>query len=168
MRRRTILGTALASAVFPFGAGAVPARQSVAAGGMHFAWRHADDRLIATLTAPTAGWLAVGFNEERRLRGTRFVIAHVSAGTAHAELHLAQVPHHRNIIDLGGSPDLDVLEHDYREGISRLVVSLPSSGSGPHSLALRPGVEFHVMLAWSHARDFDHHSAWRGHLDIIL
>ncbi len=168
MHRRTILGTALASAMFPFAASAVPARQAVTAGGMHFTWRHEQDRFIATLRAPTQGWLAAGFNERQQLKGTRFVIAHVSTGAAKAELHLAEVPTHRNIEDLGGQPDLQVHEHDYANGMSHLVFSLPANGDGPHSLALQPGAEFHLMLAWSHARDFDHHSAWRGHFDVIL
>lgn len=168
MLRRTVVGSVLTAMFFPFAASSAAARQVLTAGGMRFDWRHVDGRFVAILQGPTSGWIAVGFNERRRLAGTRFVIAHVSTGEALAELHHAEVPTHRNVTEFGAKPDLRITDHGYDGHVSRLAFTLPLEGRGAHSLSLTPGTESYVMLAWSHARDFEHHSAWRGHFDVIL
>lgn len=136
--------------------------------GVEFTWRHEADRVRGTLTAPTDGWIAVGFNEISSLRNTWFVIAAVSASPIRAEEHIALVPAHKNIADLGLEPGLEHVSGYYRDGRSRLEFSLPHTRPKRPSLRLDPGAGIYLMLAWSHEPDFDHHSAWRRHYDIVL
>lgn len=136
--------------------------------GMTLRWRHADDRFYAELFAPTDGWLAVGFNERATLAGTRFVIGHIKGGEPYAEVHLAQPPQHRNVQELGGQPDLQLIDGDIKNGVSRIQFSLPQQGTAPYALNLAPGQTIHLMLAWSQDPDFTHHSAMRVHLPLAL
>ncbi len=141
---------------------------SIAEGGMTFTWVHAGGRLHGTLTAPTRGWLAVGFNDARALEGTRFFIAVVAGAAPVAEVHVALVPEHPPIEALGGRSGLADVAGAFAGGVSRATFSLPEVGGAPYAADLRAGARTHLMLAWSHGPEFDHHSAWRGHFDMVL
>ena len=141
---------------------------SIKTAGVIFAWHHANNRLVATLSAPTAGWIAVGFNTSPGLRNTRFVIADVASRPIRAEEHLALVPDHPEITSLGLTPALAELRGRFSDGRSQLSFTLPHFIPGPPPLELAPGRISHLMLAWSQDRDFDHHSAWRRHFEITL
>ena len=141
---------------------------SIAEGGMTFTWTHAGERLRGTLAAPTRGWLAVGFNDARTLEGTRFVIAAVAGAPPVAEVHVALVPEHPPIEALGGRSGLADVAGVFAGGMSRATFSLPEVGGAPYAADLRAGARTHLMLAWSHGSEFEHHSAWRGHFDVVL
>ena len=69
--------------------------------GVSFAWRHQEQALVANLKAPIRGWIAAGFNESPKLKNTRFIIAAVSTSPVRVEEHLARVPEHRSVEELG-------------------------------------------------------------------
>ena len=136
--------------------------------GVTFLWRHEGNRLWATLTAPTPGWIAAGFNETSALHNTRFVIAAVSVSPIRVEEHIALVPDHRPVAALGMPPALGDARGAYENGTSRLGFSLPQAIPGRPTLDLAQGAAATLMLAWSHEPDFDHHSAWRRHYAVTL
>ena len=169
MRRRTMLATiggAVLAPMAPSGAQQSSARH-VAIDGVTFDWRHGDDRLYGTLTAPTSGWIAVGFNISRSLKGTRFVIA-VARQKPTAEMHVALVPEHPTIESLGGQSGLADVTGRSDDTQSTVRFSLPHVNAAPFALELSPGTPVYLMLAWSHETDFAHHSAWRRHFDVVL
>lgn len=143
-------------------------RRSVVDDDVTFTWHHQADRLRGTLSAPSAGWIAVGFNEVRTLRNTWFVIASVAAKPIRVEEHIALVPDHRNIVDMGIRSSIDHVSGFHRQGRSQLEFSLPHALPKRPALRLGPGTKTHLMLAWSHEAEFDHHSAWRRHYDVVL
>lgn len=155
---------ALLGAVGLAGSAALAEPRRVAAGGMDFRWIHRDERLHCTLSGKTEGWIAVGFNAARPLANTRFVIAS-AGGSLRIEEHIALVPDHRSVEALGIAPALAATSGQYAYGMSLVAFSLPQQLP---DLNLASGVRTHLMLAWSHHADFDHHSAWRKHFDITL
>lgn len=52
-----------------------PSAEVVELAGMSAALVAEGDALVVTLSAPTDGWLAVGFDTDRDLSGTRLVMA---------------------------------------------------------------------------------------------
>ena len=136
--------------------------------GVSFAWRHETHALIGIVKAPTRGWVAVGFNESSELKNTRFIIAAVSTSPIHVEEHLALVPEHRPVEELGMPATLIHAEGGFTAGVSTLIFTLPHKIPGRPNLNLAPGNTVNVMLAWSMEQDFDHHSAWRRHFTITL
>jgi len=163
----TWLATALAGTTAgPATAGTSP--QTVRARGITFAWRHQRGRLHGRLSAKTTGWLAVGFNDERTLRGTRFVIGHVVSGRTHAEVHIARVPDHAEVGSLGGVSGLADVGGGRTGDETWLTFSLPLRSGGGFEIDLSPGRTVRLMLAWSLSPDFDHHSRLREHRDVVL
>lgn len=136
--------------------------------GVSFSWRHEDERLFARLEAPTQGWIAAGFNDEPSLKNTRFVIAAPSQAPLRAEDHIALVPDHRNVVDLGLSPAVSDIAGTTTSKGSALEFSLPHRFGERPTLTLGPGSRTYLMLAFSHEADFAHHSAWRRHFTITL
>lgn len=143
-------------------------RQSMTRDGVKFSWRHHHDTLIGTLSAPTSGWLAVGFNESPGLRNTRFIIAVTSTSPITAEEHLAGVADHKNVTELGLEPALQTAHGSYIDGRSHLEFQMSHKFADRPALSLAPGTRVQVMLAWSLATAFDHHSAWRKHFPLTL
>ncbi len=142
--------------------------ESHALDGTNLNLSHAAGQLHVRFDAPTKGWIAVGFNENRRLKGTHFVIAAADGGAVRIEEHVALVPDHKAVQDLGISPALGNASVSLKDGRSYLAFSLPHVLPHRPELTLVPGSRVHIMLAWSHSPDFDHHSAWRRHVDIVL
>lgn len=130
------------------------------ADGTEFAWQHAGGRIVCAFAASAGGWIAAGFNAARGLRGTRFVMGAAPPGDV-AE-RLALVPDHI------AAPTPALLDVRIARAGARVQLDFvfPHEISGGPRLA--PGTRAHVMLAWSHDRDFAHHSAWRRHFDVVL
>lgn len=143
-------------------------RQSIIRDDVKFSWRHHHNTLIGSLSAPTSGWLAVGFNELPGLRNTRFIIAVTSISPITAEEHLASVPDHKNVTELGLEPALQTAHGSYIDGRSHLEFQMSHKFADRPALSLAPGSRVQVMLAWSQATAFDHHSAWRKHFPLTL
>ncbi|MEW7007863.1 DOMON domain-containing protein [Lentilitoribacter sp. EG35] len=136
--------------------------------GVTFHWHHHQNRIVGKLTAPTRGWIAVGFNAQNSLKNTRFVMATVSTPAIHIEEHEAGTGGHQSIESLGGKRTVKFVNSEFLDGISCLEFSFPHEISDRPDLDLSPGSPCYLMLAWSNSIDFDHHSAWRQHYKIIL
>ncbi len=142
--------------------------REAAAGGMVFRWRHEGAVLRGQLSAPTPGWLAVGFNDAERLRGTCFVMAQVSEAPPRLELRRAAVPDHGPVADAQVQRDLVLVSDSFGGGASRLDFDLPHRSGDALGVNLRAGAATYLMLAWSRSTDFGHHSAFREHQRVIL
>jgi len=130
---------------------------------VRYEWGHSEERMHSRLQAPTEGWIAVGFNSQRKLKGTRFVIAETSSFPVRVEEHIALVPDHQKVQDLDLLKTVDDVSGSYENGTSKLCFSLPHLFSDQPGLILTPNTQIYIMLAWSLAGEFNHHSAWRRH-----
>ncbi len=131
------------------------------------AW-HEEGRLTSRFTAPTRGWIAVGFNNQRRLKGTRFVIGAMRDGGFYAEEHIAVVPDHPRVQDLGLQSAVERVSGAASGNQTTMQFSLPHLFADSENPTLLSGTSSYLMLAWSHETDFGHHSAWRKHFLIEL
>ncbi len=167
MNRRYFVGALSAAFTVGQNAAAHPFTSLQIDGTTFRAW-HRKDRMFAEFIAPTQGWIAVGFNNEDRLQGTRFVIGAWGNGVFRAEEHIALVPHHSRVQDLGlASAVKDVVGSEVQNG-TKMKFSLPHHFGDSENPRLAPDTDTNLMLAWSQQKDFDHHSFWRRHLTIRL
>ncbi|MEO1016222.1 MAG: DOMON domain-containing protein [Pseudomonadota bacterium] len=170
MKRRCLMLISALGIVMPaYAKSASHQERSIEAGRMVFSWSHSDDRLVVELTAPAPGWLAVGFNAETTLIGTRFVMAAVvPEGEIRAEEHLAVPGGHADITELGGVFGVADLGGKIVEGMSEVSFSLPHRADDANAVTLVAGTPVYLMLAWAHEPEFGHHSAWRRHFEVTL
>jgi len=173
MTKRDFLKLVL-SGFSAFSAGSVqatpkePARNAIEVDDVVFSWRHMQQHLQCHFTVPTAGWLAIGFNDRKGLAGTRFLMAVPSDPTIQPEEHLATPPTHHPVGSHGLQPVIRDIALTYQQGQAGLALSVPHIIQQPRLLHLNPGARAFLMLAWSRAADYGHHSAWRRHFSITL
>lgn len=84
------------------------------------------------------------------------------------EMHVALVPEHPPIETLGGHSGLSDVRGKFSAGVSQVSFSLPTQQGEPYPANLAAGHTTYLMLAWSVAPEFDHHSAWRQQFATVL
>lgn len=164
----TRFGAVASPAIAPINSESIHTKNQIEVEDVRFRWKHRSARIFGSMRAPTNGWVAVGFNDKPQLKGTRFVIGDVSASPIKVEEHIALVPDHQTVQKLDIEPALNNVSGQNDSGTSRLEFSLPHEFRDKPNLVLRPGSYIHLMLAWSHQGNFDHHSTWRRHYNITL
>jgi hypothetical protein len=168
-RLRTSLPVAVAMAVpMLLGAPARAAMPSVSAAGVQFSWTVQGESLHGCMSAATSGWVAVGFNTRTGLQGARLVMGHVVAGRAHAEVHIAQPPRHLHRQTADGHERVSNVSGRQAGGRTHVCFSMPLKPTDTEDVALLRGAPVHLILAWSHEADFDHHSAQRDSVEMML
>ncbi len=165
-RRNFVTGAGMAFSAI--GASASPSIETMSVDGTTFRYWHESGRLFSAFSAPTTGWVAVGFNNEELLEGTRFVIGAMLGGSFHAEEHIAVVPNHSKVQDLGLASAIEDVSGSASDSTTTMRFSLPHLPAGSDNPTLLAGTRSYVMLAWSHHTDFEHHSAWRRHFLMEL
>lgn len=125
---------------------------------MFASWVDEGPVLVVTLSAPTTGWVAIGFNRGPELAGARLVMASVQGATALAEEHVAAPPEHFRVDDLRVRSAREV------SGRTEVTVEVPRVRGVPGELRLDEASVGHLILAFSESDDFQHHSRMRVHL----
>jgi hypothetical protein len=151
----------------PCATSAAPLRQASAA-GVTFEWRVEGEHLSGCLQAPTTGWVAVGFNTRPALDGARLVMGRVAGGHAHAEVHRADPPRHEARRAADGEPLLSHVSGAPSSAGTRLCFRMALRAGFAGDVSLRAEQATHLILAWSHEADFQHHSARREALEVML
>lgn len=168
-RLSVALASATAALAMPFAVSAVSAAPpSVSAAGVQFSWSVQGDLLHGCMSAATLGWITVGFNTRADLQGARLVMGRVVAGRAHAEVHIAQPPHHVHRQTPEGRERVSDVGGQHVGGRTHVCFSMPLKPADAEDVALAKGAPVHLILAWSRHSDFDHHSAQRDSVEVML
>lgn len=138
------------------------------AAGVEFEWRIEGDVLKGRMSARTTGWVTVGFNRERDLRGTRLVMGYVQGGRTVVEEHIADPPDHRPKVSLGGTSGVLSASGVERDGTTTIDFELRLDTGDAFDVPLVPGRSYYATFAWSHEDDLYHHSASRSAIDLVL
>jgi DOMON domain len=147
----------------PVSAGAVSAQ------GMSVRWAFSGDQVEFTLSAPTQGWLAIGFNESDALPGTYLVMGRVQAGKAEVVEHKTLAPgDYRPLHTLGGQASVSGVTGRETSSETVLRFCLPQWVADGLHRRLVPGSRWSLLLAYSREDDFQHHSMMRTHMPITL
>jgi hypothetical protein len=172
VKRRDVGWGLLMSAHWPALASDAP--REVSAAGVRLRWQVLTDRtgeandLHACVEAATTGWIAVGFSPRAELAGTRLVMVRVVGGHAHAEMHIAEPPQHHHRRRADGTEWVREVTGQQANGVTQVCFTIPLRTDAVGDTALHPGQAVHMVLAWSHEPDFNHHSAQRESLTTNL
>lgn len=144
------------------------ANKTVSAADVTFEWSIEGKHLRGRMSAPTTGWVTVGFNTKSQLDGTKLVMGYVDRGKVVCEEHIADPPNHRPKTEHGGHNSLSEVRGTETGGTTTIDFLLELSSGDPVDVELIPGRRYYLTLAWSHEDDLYHHSARRTAVDIIL
>jgi len=146
------------------------AQESAVIAGVSLEWEQRGDRLIMTMSAETEGWVSVGFDPEKKMRGANILIAYVKDnGTVVLEDHYGYSQfNHRSDLSLGGSRDIELIEGSEINGVTRIRFSIPLDSGDEYDRILIPG-QTHKLITAQGVRDsFSLRHRNRGSAELIL
>mgnify|MGYP006290164479 FL=1 len=139
------------------------------AGGMRVSWVHHEHEVEFLVSAPTEGWVAVGFNKVDDIVGAELIMARILRGNSHAEHRYVVAPgDHRPVSTLGRPSMLRGAVGLISEARVHFTFRLQRPADSGQGVGLRPGERLYLIVAYSVSSDFDHHSRVRRHLEVVL
>lgn len=118
------------------------------AAGVDVQWRVEDDVLTVQMAAATTGWVAVGFDPQRRMEGANFIIGYVSDGDVHVSDDYGVGPiSHEPDVDIGGTDNILQAEGEERDGVTVIRFSIPLDSGDSTDRPLRAGSTYSVLVA---------------------
>ncbi len=145
------------------------AQKTISAGGISFTYTIQGDNLECTLEAKTHGWIGVGFNDKNSIVNSDLLLFNSINGKASStDLYVKGVGNPRKDIDLGGANTIKLLSSIEKNGITRVVFSIPLRSGDPFDFEHRLNTSYWLILAYSVEDDFNHHSRVRKHVPFKL
>lgn len=137
----------------------------LAAADMTASWTVDGAWLEVEVTAPTTGWVLVGFHDREALAGARLMMAAVGPDGPVGEEHLADPPRHARRQE-GAVATL--ISASQTAGTTTARFRVPLDPQQPGLPTLQAGARTWMWLAWSLDDDFQHHSARREGAWVVL
>jgi hypothetical protein len=123
--------------------------------GITFKWEIVGENINIILTAPTNGWVAVGFNPSKMMKDADILIGYVKNGEVFMEDHFGSGnTKHKADTDLGGTEDITVTGGSEMEEKTTLKFSIPLHSRDANDQRLEKGEEYKVIFAYGKKDDF--------------
>lgn len=143
--------------------------KSITVKGMNFTWHFDEDFLHGKVSAPTKGWVAIGFNKHIDLAGTNLIMAAAEKDFFKIEDRYIVAPaNHKSILELGGSEGITKGFCRESNGLTEMYFSIHRSVNDKFHHELNEGEYIFILLAYSQEDDFTHHSTMRTSIQIKL
>lgn len=137
--------------------------------GFVFQWKIENEKIQVILSAPTLGWLAVGFNPSRMMKDANIIMGYVKDGKVYMEDHFGSGnTRHTRDIDLGGTDDITIIDGSEENDITTLQFSIPLHSWDSNDQKLEKGVEYKIIFAYGKKDDFKSYHKLRTSLMITL
>lgn len=137
--------------------------------GMSVKWSFSEDQVHFNVQAPSQGWLAIGFNETADLENTYLLMGSVSDGKVMVqEHHIFRPGIYQSFEQLKEPHSVENIKGNESVNSTSISFSLPQTSFFQYVKHLKPGMEYHLLLAYSTEDDFDHHSIMRTSIKIKL
>ncbi len=121
------------------------------------------------LSAPTEGWVALGFNRKNDIVHTNLIMTAVQEGVVTSEdFYVVGFGNPQPVKKLGGTIAVSDLVGEEQNGRTTVRFSVPKKASDRYHYDLQAGDEIWFICAYSRADEFDHHSMMRQHVKVKL
>lgn len=143
--------------------------KTVEESGVLFQWKIDGGDIHIRLTAPTEGWVAVGFNPSRAMKDADFKLAYVDGSEVVIEDHFGSgLFKHKKDMDLGGTDDFQLVSGSESDGSTTVEFIMPLNSGDDKDSLLEEGVEAKVLLAYARNDDIRRKHSWKTSLMVEL
>jgi len=155
MSVRTLILTLVVTSVFAFSTFAAAEYQhTITEGDMTFSWTVDGDNLAVKLSAPTKGWVSVGFNPEKQMKGANIIIGYVKDGKVKIKDEYGNAAiQHKADKKLGGSDDVTVVGGTEEGDVTTIEFTIPLDSGDKNDGVIVPDGDTIVMMAYGPERD---------------
>ena len=137
------------------------------AGDVTFQWKTGEDELEIYLSAPTEGWVAVGFNPTNMMQNANFIIGYVNdSGVKLRDDYGSWATSHAEDEKNGGTSDFTILGGEEKDGTTVLHFSIPFATGEEFEEEIKPGEENKVILAYGTKDDFTSMHRKKGSITV--
>lgn len=152
--KASLVGSALLSLVLVGHAPAADYQHSLKVDQMNFSWSVNADSLAVRLSAPTTGWVAIGFNPTEMMKDANIVIGCVKDGKAELSDDFGSGPTtHMPDDKRGGANNVTLVDGSEAGNITTLEFSIPLNSGDANDGVINPAADTKVMLAYGPDRD---------------
>ncbi len=132
-------------------------------------WRVLGTDLEVIVSAPTTGWVAVGFNPSSRMKDANIILAKVENGApvARDDFGIA-LTQHASDESSGGVNDVTNLSGTESAGQTEMTYTIPLDSGDQYDRALVPGTSYKVLLSYSTSDSFEQKHTVRTSVTITL
>lgn len=143
--------------------------KSLVTDGFELLWEHQGDQVRFSLTAPTTGWVAVGFTETGDLMDSNLIQGRVKGDDVFVQdQFITGFGEHPPVEALAVPSRISNIDGEEVGGKTTISFSMTKDKMDKLHYDLSEGKEINVWLAWSVSDDFDHHSRKRILRKIVL
>ncbi len=136
---------------------------------MTVSWEHKEERIHFKMTAPTSGWVTIGFNTTASMSGAYLLMGRMVNGKAELVEHYTISPgNYKPITSLGANAAVQNVNGSESNKQTTIQFSLPVEGTNKYARQLKSGSEYAMTLAYSREDDFQHHSMMRTSVNVKL
>ena len=116
---------------------------------MEFSWKVDGPELHIKLTAPTTGWVGIGFNPSTEMKDAKFVLGYVKDGKTSIsdEFGTGEIKHER-VEKLGGKSDITLIGGEEKGGKTTIEFTIPLVSKDTLGGKIDPTGETVVLLAY--------------------
>ncbi len=132
-------------------------------------WAVKDKNLYVILSAPTDGWVAVGFEPTRMMKDANIIIGYVKGKKVVIDDQFGVRPtSHAPDTDLGGTNDVTILGGSDIGGTTTLKFSIPLDSSDTFDRKIERGTAYTVLVAYGVKDNLYAYHKRRGTLKITF
>lgn len=129
-------------------------QHSVTADKMRFDWSIDGEILAIKLTAPTKGWVGIGFNPSKKMKDANFIVGYVKGGKVSIFDEVGtQATKHGKDTKKGGKNDVTIVGGTEQGKQTTLEFTIPVNSGDPLDSVLDPQGDTVVLLAYGPDRD---------------
>lgn len=135
-------------------AGAADYQHSLQVKKMTFNWSVNGDQLAVKLTAPTKGWVAVGFNPTQKMKDANIIIGYVKKGKVKIldEFGTAATQH-KSDAKTGGADNVTIVGGSEEGDTTSIEFSIPLDSGDAKDSVIDPNADTVVILGYGPERD---------------
>lgn len=143
--------------------------KNISVGGMSVRWHLESGAIYFHVSAPTNGWVAVGFNVLDDIVHTNLIMAAVDKGKLHIEdQYVVRAGEHVPVAALGGVSAVSKASGREVGGHTEVSFCLPQHTKDHFHYNLTEASKIYLICAYSAEDDFAHHSLMRHHVAVVL
>ena len=134
---------------------------------LHFKYEIQKDSIYCFLSAPTKGWVMLGFNDTKSISNADLkFFAVVNHNTIIADHKNIGARNYRNDTLLKGRNDIHLIKGIETKEETQVHFIIPLKSKDPNDFQHEISKPFWLILAYSTKDDFMHHSIFRKHLPL--
>lgn len=136
---------------------------------MEISWDIVEENVIFTVSAPTNGWVSIGFEPTKMMKDADIIIAYVKDGDLYIEDHYGNSNvSHKADTALGGEDNVKPVKGVETDNKTTVTFSIPLNSGDKYDKVLEEGKTYSIIFAYGKKDNFKSWHKYKGKSDITL